>query len=131
MPTLPLPSMTSLSLVPTTDELEILNLPPSKRSDPMTQLVRAVAALATVEEAEKVNCGEPREVELAVYMVKPLLYGVVVPIATEPLLLTMKLVPVDEPMTNWFDAVPAIGLTESVANGEVEPMPTTPLAVER
>lgn len=57
------------------------------------------------------------------------LYGDVVPIPTLPELSMMKLVAVDEPTTNWFEARPAIGFTANVANGEVEPVPKTPLLV--
>ena len=41
----------------------------------------------------------------------------------------MKLVAVEEPMTNWLLAAPATGFTASVAHGEEEEMPTLPVLV--
>ena len=58
MPTLPLPSITNLSLIPMTDELDILNLPLSLESVPMAQLFKALFRFATVLEAENTSWGE-------------------------------------------------------------------------
>ena len=65
----PLPSMVRTSLVPTTVEEEILNLPPSFMSAPIVQLKRKLPKEAIVLEAERVNCGELTAVEPALYMV--------------------------------------------------------------
>ena len=81
MPTLPAPSMVRRSLVPRTDEEEILNLPPEAMSVPMVQLDIAAARPETVLDAVKVSIGEPAAVELAVYSVRRL-DGVVVPMPT-------------------------------------------------
>ncbi len=52
--------------------------------------------------------------------------GVVEPMPTLPELLMMKFVAVDEPTTNWFEAVPATGLMAKVAKGVEVPTPTLP-----
>ena|SRR3989338_11399866 len=54
-PTLPLPSITNLSLVPMTEELETLNLPPSFKSVPTAQLFRKLPAPEMVLEAENTS----------------------------------------------------------------------------
>ena len=66
MPTLPAPSITKRSLVPMTEEEDILNLPRSAISVPILQLVMARVLPATVLEAEKTSWGEPAAVEEAV-----------------------------------------------------------------
>ena len=55
--------------------------------------------------------------------------GVVVPMPTRPAFVTMKFVAVEEPMTNWFSALPLVGFTAKVANGLVVPIPTLPAFV--
>ena len=45
---------------------------------------------------------------------------------TLPALVMMNAVAVEEPTTNWFAAVPAVGLMASVANGVVVPTPRRP-----
>ena len=54
-----------------------------------------------------------------------------VPTPTKPLLFTINEVAVDEPMTNWLAASPAVGLTARVAHGVVVPTPTAPPAVAK
>ena len=50
---------------------------------------------------------------------------------TEPELVMMKLVAVEEPTTNWLEESPATGLIANVAQGEVVPTPEALPAVER
>ncbi len=52
--------------------------------------------------------------------------GEVVPIPTKPLPVTKKFVAVDEPMTNWLLACPAIGLIANCAHGVVVEIPKLP-----
>ena len=52
--------------------------------------------------------------------------GEVVPIPTLPELSMRKFVAVEEPTTNWFEALPATGFMAKVAKGEVVPTPTFP-----
>ncbi len=65
MPTRPLPSITNLSLVPMTDELDILNLPLSFESVPIAQLFKALLRFATVLDAENTSWGELAAVDPA------------------------------------------------------------------
>ena len=104
--TLPSPSITNLSLVPITDEEEILNLPTSAKSVPIAQLFRNLfsAEPDAVDEAEKTSCGEPAAVVLAVYKVtRP--YGVEVPMPMLPAVIVKPLFPVSNPPNVPVDAV--------------------------
>src|SRR5258708_39362606 len=70
IPTLPLPSITNRSFVPTTVEDEILNLPPSAKSEPIAQLFRKLPRPATVDEPCRRSCGDVAAVEPALYIVR-------------------------------------------------------------